>query len=68
MASKKKKQEVDNVKQSEDFIAFMRRALASENFKAKAASDPKKKKEYEKMEKRLEKEKLILKFLKMDTK
>jgi hypothetical protein len=70
MASKKKKKQVDPIQQTEEYIAFLRRALASENFKREVEEDEtgKKKKKYEKYERSLEKEKLRLKFLKMDRK
>lgn len=68
MASKKKKKQKDPIEQTEEYLAFLKRALNSENFKREVEEDEtgKKRAKYEKYERAYEKEKLRLKFLKMD--
>ncbi len=70
MGSKKKKKQVDPMVQTQEYIDFLKRALASENFKREVEEDEtgKKKEKYEKYKRKLEREKLRMKFLKMDNK
>lgn len=51
------KKKVDPLKQQSDYIAFLEKRLASENFKKNVSKE-----EYEKTKKKLEKEKLKKKF------
>jgi hypothetical protein len=51
----------DKVKQEEDYVAFLRKRLDSENFKNNSTKE-----EYEKTQRRYDKAKLKLKFLKED--
>lgn len=46
------------IKHSEDYIEFLKKRLASENFKASVSKE-----EYEKTKAKLDKEKLILRML-----
>ena len=70
MGSKKKKKQVDPMVQTQEYINFLKRALNSENFKREVEEDDtgKKKEKYEKYKRKLEREKLRMKFLKMDKK
>ena len=70
MGSKKKRKQVDPMVQTQEYIDFLKRALNSENFKREVEEDEtgKKKEKYEKYKRKLEREKLRMKFLKMDKK
>jgi len=64
MASKKKNKLKDPIEESENFLAFLKKALNSERFKEEAKNDPIQMVKYKKMQNQYEKEKLKLKFLK----
>ena len=66
----KKRKQVDPMVQTQEYIDFLKRALNSENFKREVEEDEtgKKKEKYEKYKRKLEREKLRMKFLKMDKK
>jgi hypothetical protein len=56
---KKQNSKEQKIKHSEEYIEFLRKRLASENYKASVTKE-----EYDKTKAKLDKEKLILKFLK----
>lgn len=61
----KKKTIKEQIEHSEQYIAFLEKALASNNFKKKVALEPHLfEEEYDKIKKKLEREKTLLKFLK----
>jgi|TARA_B110000259_G_C13951793_1_gene377093 hypothetical protein len=70
MSKKYKKPKLSEVEQTEQYMDFLKRALASENFKREIEEDTtgKKQEKYDKYKRKLEREKLRLKFLKMDGK
>ena len=70
MSKKYKKPKLSEVEQTEQYMDFLKRALASENFKREIEEDEtgKKQEKYDKYKRKLEREKLRLKFLKMDGK
>jgi len=57
--SKKKKTSKDFVKLEEDYIAFLRKRLDSDNFKTSVSKE-----EYDKTKRKYDKAKLKLKFIK----
>lgn len=56
---KKQDSKEKKIKHSEEYIEFLKKRLASENFKSSVSDD-----EYKKTKTKLDKEKLILKLLK----
>lgn len=54
-----KKNKIDPIKQEEDYVAFLKKRLESENFKKSVSKE-----EYEKTKAKYDKAKLKLKFLK----
>ena len=67
MGKKKKKIQLSAEEQSDQYIEFLQRALASENFKQEILDDEtgKKQEKYDKYKRKLEKERLLVKFRKM---
>ncbi len=67
MGKKKKKIKLTEEEQSKQYIEFLERALASENFKREILEDEtgKKQEKYDKYKRKLEKERLLVKFRKM---
>ena len=65
--AKKKKIKLTEEEQSKQYIEFLERALASENFKREILEDEtgKKQEKYDKYKRKLEKERLLVKFRKM---
>ena len=57
--SVRKKPKVDPIEQEEAYVAFLKKKLASENYKASASKE-----EYDKEKRKYDKAKLKLKFLK----
>ena len=70
MSKKKKKPKLSDIEQTQQYMDFLERALASENFKREVKEDETgaKKAKYEKYKRKLERERLRMKFLKMDGK
>ncbi len=62
MPSKKKSKPVDLVQQEEDYVAFLKRRLDSDNYKNSATKE-----EYDTTKRKYDKAKLKLKFLKEKT-
>ena len=58
--SKKKKLKFDPIEHEENYVAFLKKKLQSENFKQNVSKE-----EYEKTKKKYDKAKLKLKFLKV---
>lgn len=57
------KKKIDLVKQEEDYVAFLKKRLDSDNFKKNVSQE-----EYDKTKQKYDKAKLKLKFLKEDKK
>ena len=59
MSGKKRKSKFDPIEHEENYVAFLKKKLQSENFKQNVSKE-----EYEKSKKKYDKAKLKLKFLK----